>query len=69
MLNFLNTYFLAKILRQNRIDVGALTLASPEVRFKWDAETQSPTDVSMYMLKEANSLVEEWMLLANITVG
>eukprot|EP01038_Epipyxis_sp_PR26KG_P006749 gene6749-9246_t len=60
---------LARILRQNRIDVGALTLASPEVRFKLDVETQSPTDVSMYMLKEANSLVEEWMLLANITVG
>jgi len=59
----------ARILRQNRIDEGALTLASPEVRFKLDVETQNPTDVSMYALKEANALVEEWMLLANITVS
>lgn len=59
---------LARILRQQRIDTGALTLASPEVRFKLDAETQNPTDVSMYALKEANALVEEFMLLANITV-
>jgi exosome complex exonuclease DIS3/RRP44 len=60
---------LARILRQRRIDMGALTLASPEVRFKLDAETQSPTDVTTYALKEANALVEEWMLLANITVS
>jgi len=60
---------LARILRQRRIDAGALTLASTEVRFKLDSETQNPTDVTMYALKEANALVEEWMLLANITVS
>ena len=60
---------LARILRQRRIDMGALTLASPEVRFKLDQETQNPTDVSAYALKEANALVEEWMLLGNITVS
>jgi exoribonuclease R len=60
---------LARRLRQRRIDEGALTLASPEVRFKLDSETQNPTDVSMYALKESNALVEEWMLLANITVS
>ena len=60
---------LAKILRQRRIDMGALTLASPEVRFKLDTETQNPTDVTMYNLKDSNALVEEWMLLANITVS
>ena len=60
---------LARILRQGRIDAGALTLASTEVRFKLDSETQNPTDVTMYALKEANALVEEWMLLANITVS
>ena len=64
---FLND--LAKLLRQRRIDMGALTLASPEVRFKLDSETQNPTDVSMYALKESNALVEEFMLLANITVS
>lgn len=59
----------ARILRQRRIDGGALTLASPEVRFKLDEETQDPTDLSLYALKEANALVEEFMLLANITVA
>lgn len=65
--NLLNK--LARILRKNRIDMGALTLASPEVRFKLDSETRNPTDVTMYALKESNALVEEWMLLANITVS
>jgi exosome complex exonuclease DIS3/RRP44 len=39
------------------------------VRFKLDSETQNPTDVAMYSLKDSNALVEEWMLLANITVS
>jgi len=60
---------LARILRRRRIDEGALTLASPEVRFKLDRESQNPTDVQAYALKEANALVEEFMLLANITVS
>lgn len=59
----------ARALRKKRIEMGALTLASPEVRFKLDSETHNPTDVTMYALKEANALVEEWMLLANITVS
>lgn len=104
---------LAKIFRTRRMDAGALTLASPEVRYSWsscvswiastvgtskylctraarwsssrhtnhvdnrflqvrfvlDSESQNPTDVQMYALKETNALVEEFMLLANITVG
>ncbi|CAM9113155.1 unnamed protein product [Choristocarpus tenellus] len=60
---------LAKVFRKRRLDAGALTLASPEVRFVLDSESQNPTDVQMYALKEANALVEEFMLLANITVG
>lgn len=60
---------LARALRQRRIEAGALTLASPEVRFKLDEETQNPLDVALYQLREANSMVEEWMLLANITVA
>jgi exosome complex exonuclease DIS3/RRP44 len=65
--NLLNK--LAKIFRQKRIDAGALTLASTEVRFKMDEDTHNPTDVTAYALKESNALVEEWMLLANITVS
>lgn len=39
---------IARILRRRRTDDGALTLASPEVRFEIDTETQDPTDVGMY---------------------
>ncbi|TYZ66284.1 hypothetical protein PybrP1_006340 [[Pythium] brassicae (nom. inval.)] len=56
-------------LRAKRIDAGALTLASPEVRFVLDTETQNPLDVQMYALRDTNALVEEFMLLANITVA
>lgn len=45
------------------------TVASPEVKFVLDSESLNPTDVQAYQLFEANSLVEEFMLLANVTVG
>lgn len=60
---------LAKILRARRIEAGALVLASPEVRFQLDQETQNPVDVELKEMKAANSLVEEFMLLANISVA
>ena len=60
---------IAKVLRQRRVDKGALALASPEVRFKIDDESHDTTDVELYDMKEANLLVEEFMLLANITVA
>ncbi|KAG0293599.1 exosome catalytic subunit dis3 [Linnemannia gamsii] len=60
---------LAKKLKQRRLDMGALTLASPEVRFSLERDTQDPVDVEMKELKETNALVEEFMLLANISVA
>ncbi|KAJ1551141.1 exosome catalytic subunit dis3, partial [Nowakowskiella sp. JEL0078] len=63
----LNT--LAKKLRQKRVDDGALTLASPEVRFKMERDTNDPIEVEMKDLKDTNALVEEFMLLANISVA
>jgi exosome complex exonuclease DIS3/RRP44 len=60
---------LAKALRAKRMAAGALTLASTQVKFLLDSESQRPTDVEMYKLKEANALVEEFMLLANISVA
>jgi len=60
---------IAQILRKRRIEAGALSLASQEVRFKLDNDSHDPTDVEMYQQKEANALVEEFMLLANITVA
>ena len=56
----------ARSLRKRRIDAGALTLASPEVRFEMDKETNQPLDVGMYVTREANQMVEEMMLLANV---
>mmetsp|Transcript_22374 Transcript_22374/g.48514 ORF Transcript_22374/g.48514 Transcript_22374/m.48514 type:complete len:1161 (-) Transcript_22374:36-3518(-) len=60
---------LARKFRARRINAGALTLASPEVKFVLDSESLNPTDVQAYTLYEANALVEEFMLLANVTVA
>ncbi|GLV32990.1 Dis3 [Carabus blaptoides fortunei] len=60
---------LAKILKRRRIDNGALVLASPEIRFQVDSETMDPIDVQAKKLFETNSMVEEFMLLANISVA
>lgn len=60
---------LAKKLRAARIARGALTLASPEVRFRLENDSQDPLDVELKELKETNALVEEFMLLANISVA
>lgn len=60
---------IAKILKAERIRNGALNLASNEIRFSLDSETNDPIDVEAKELKETNSMVEEFMLLANITVA
>lgn len=49
---------------------GALNLASPEVKIQLDSsESSDPIDVEQKELRETNSLVEEFMLLANISVA
>ena len=60
---------IAKILRKKRTEGGALSLASPEVKFEIDTETHDPLDVGMYQMRETNQMVEEMMLLANCTVA
>uniref|UniRef100_A0A1A7Y0C5 Exosome complex exonuclease RRP44 n=1 Tax=Iconisemion striatum TaxID=60296 RepID=A0A1A7Y0C5_9TELE len=60
---------LAKILKRRRIENGALTLSSLEVRFHMDSETHDPIDLQTKELMETNSMVEEFMLLANISVA
>uniref|UniRef100_A0A8D0AMA1 Exosome complex exonuclease RRP44 n=1 Tax=Sander lucioperca TaxID=283035 RepID=A0A8D0AMA1_SANLU len=49
--------------------VWALTLSSLEVRFHIDSETHDPIDLQTKELMETNSMVEEFMLLANISVA
>ena len=57
-------------LRQKRMDAGALNLSSPEVRIEADDETSDPlADVKTKASLATNSLVEEFMLLANTTVA
>lgn len=61
---------LAKKLKQKRMDAGALNLASPEVRIHLDSsESAAPIDVEQKEMRETNSLVEEFMLLANVSVA
>jgi exosome complex exonuclease DIS3/RRP44 len=60
---------LSQKLRQKRMDAGALNLASPEVRVQTESETSDPVDVKTKELLATNSLVEEFMLLANISVA
>lgn len=56
-------------LKQKRLDAGALNLASPEVKVHMDSETSDPNEVEIKKLLATNSLVEEFMLLANISVA
>ncbi|KAL9130993.1 MAG: hypothetical protein Q9217_000982 [Psora testacea] len=60
---------LSKKLKAARMSAGALNLASPEVRIQTDSETSDPVDVRTKELLDTNSLVEEFMLLANISVA
>ncbi|KAK5114830.1 hypothetical protein LTR62_001987 [Meristemomyces frigidus] len=60
---------LSKKLRAKRMAAGALNLASPEVRVQTDSETSDPVDVQTKKLLDTNQLVEEFMLLANISVA
>merc|ERR1719228_381193 len=58
---------LSRELKQRRVDNGALVLASSEVRFNVDSETADPIDVQAKVPRETNSMVEEFMLAANIS--
>ncbi|PPQ74156.1 hypothetical protein CVT24_012874 [Panaeolus cyanescens] len=61
---------LALKLKAQRMAAGALNLASPEVKIHLDsAESSDPIDVEQKEMRETNSLVEEFMLLANISVA
>lgn len=59
---------LARQLRRRRYDAGALEFDRAEVRFEID-ETGKPVSVYFKESKDANKLIEEFMLLANLTVA
>lgn len=59
---------LAKKLREKRIENGALEFDRAEVRFDIDKDG-NPVSVYFKESKDANKLIEEFMLLANVTVA
>jgi len=59
---------LAKILRQKRMENNAINFETEEVKFKLD-ENSKPIGVYLKVQKEANFLIEEFMLLANKRVA
>ena len=59
---------LAKVLRENRFKAGAINFDRYEVKFEID-EKGKPISVYFKVSKDANKLVEEFMLLANRTVA
>ena len=59
---------LAKIMRQRRLDSGALAFERDEVKFHLN-ENNEPTGVYFKQSKDANKLIEEFMLLANREVA
>ncbi len=63
-----NLNAIAKILRDQRFAEGAIAFERTEVRFEID-ETGKPLSVYFKEMKDANKLVEEYMLLANRTVA
>ena len=59
---------LAKIMRRKRMSSGAISFDKVEVKFNLDEEA-NPVGVYFKTSKDANKLIEEFMLLANRKVG
>jgi ribonuclease R len=59
---------LAKIFRRNRMNEGAISFDKVEVKFNLDQEGE-PEGVYFKIAKDANHLIEEFMLLANKKVA
>lgn len=59
---------LAKIMRRKRMANGAISFDKVEVKFKLD-ENDEPVGVYFKVAKDANHLIEEFMLLANRKVA
>ena len=59
---------LASIMRKKRFDAGSINFQTEEIKFKLD-EKGKPIETYVKVQKEANHLVEEFMLLANRSVA
>ncbi|KAG0166576.1 hypothetical protein DFQ30_007009 [Apophysomyces sp. BC1015] len=63
-----NLFTISQNMRKRRFENGALSISSIRLSFKLN-EAGEPEDVFIYELKEANRLIEEFMLLANMSVA
>jgi protein SSD1 len=61
-------FHLSSQMRQRRYKNGSLSLHSVKLIFELD-ERGEPVSVSQFESKEANNMIEEFMLLANISVA
>jgi len=62
-------YRLSRILKEERYANGAVSLNRKKLWFQLSQNDELPLDFGIYETREANSLVEEFMLLANTTVA
>ena len=60
---------LAKIMRRKRMSSGAISFDKVEVKFNLDEAKLIQLVYSFKTSKDANKLIEEFMLLANRKVG
>ncbi|KAJ1942017.1 hypothetical protein EC988_006606, partial [Linderina pennispora] len=61
-------YKLSKIMRKRRFDTGALSLNSVKLSFELN-DSGMPVSCEPYKIKDSNRLIEEFMLLANMSVA
>ncbi|EGD81697.1 hypothetical protein PTSG_02410 [Salpingoeca rosetta] len=60
---------LAKAMRRRRFAGGALSLNKGKVGIRVDPDTQEPVEVYPYEIRDANRMIEDFMLLANMSVA
>ncbi|XP_055687652.1 DIS3-like exonuclease 2 [Lutzomyia longipalpis] len=60
---------LSRKLRAKRFDGGAVKLDQPKITFVLDPQTGLPKEFHTEVIQESNQLIEEFMLLANMTVA
>ncbi|KAK7162556.1 hypothetical protein R3I93_006780 [Phoxinus phoxinus] len=65
----LNLHNIAKQLRAQRFESGALRLDQLKLSFTLDKESSMPQGCYIYQYRDSNKLVEEFMLLANMAVA
>ncbi|XP_028170176.1 DIS3-like exonuclease 2 [Ostrinia furnacalis] len=60
---------IAAVFRNRRFEGGALKIDQPKVSFRLNPENGMPESFCLYENKESHQLIEEFMLLANMTVA